>query len=163
MTTVDFWVIYVKWLMNIVGIELMGCCYNSLEISCFQKLLIMPNVLDSKNFDDFGRGYYRGVRNRTCTSTTCVFLMTTLKWLVLNPQSIGYLIGIWYGKDMSFLSQLFVTKQHPVIIYLFQNFQEFLWYPTLSNLKTPQTSEFHHAAEATSTEKAPIILQITCI
>ena len=52
--------------------------------------------------------------------------MTTLKWLVLNPQSIGYLLGIWYGKNMSFLSHLFVTKQHPVITFskIFKSFYD---------------------------------------
>ena len=66
------------------------------------------------------------VSKRTCTSTTCAILMTTLKWLVLNPQSIGYLLGIWYGKNMSFLSHLFVTKQHPVITFskIFKSFYD---------------------------------------
>lgn len=66
------------------------------------------------------------VSKRTCTSTTCAILMTTLKWLVLNPQSIGYLLGIWYRKNMSFLSHLFVTKQHPVITFskMFKSFYD---------------------------------------
>ena len=52
--------------------------------------------------------------------------MTTPKWLVLNPQSIGYLLGIWDGKNMSFLSHLFVTKQHPVITFskMFKSFYD---------------------------------------
>ena len=122
---IDFWVIYVSHSWTLLGLNsrdvatILSKIHASRSFRLCQMYRIRLTLMTSEEATIV-------VSKRTCTSTTCAILMTTLKCLVLNPQSIGYLPGIWYGKNMSFLSHLFVTKQHTVITFskMFKSFYD---------------------------------------
>lgn len=96
---IDFWVIYVSDSWTLLGLNSRDVAtihskfHASRSFRSCQMYRIRLTLITSEEATIV-------VSKWTCTSTTCAVLMTTLKWLVLNPQSIGYLLGIWYGKNM---------------------------------------------------------------